>query len=123
MPELIPENRLPLNRLAKRKLRQARQEPSQSGLYVFQLMSWGLESRQDGLHPKFRDEVRKFLNRLSHASPNEAWRFLNEGEDPDDVWNLDYEALSLEGPKQVAQVLLDLLHTQMGAKIQGYPPV
>ena len=86
-------------------------------------MNWGLESRQDGLSPKFRDEVRKFLNRLVNASPSEAWKFLNEGEHPDDVPNLDYEALSLEEPKQVAQELLDLLHTQMGAKIQGYPPL
>jgi len=39
---------------------------------------------------------------------------------PEDEPNLDYKALALEGPRQVTQVLLDLLHTQMSATTQGY---
>ena len=114
------QNALPINQAAKRLLEQAGERPDPGGLYLVQLIQWGLEVQE--VRSSLRDRIYEVAERLEALKPEQAMKFLLEPADgdPDEraMFPADLEGLS---PEDAAAEVIELLHSQAGEKIVNYP--
>lgn len=122
MTEPLPENRHPLNQLAKQKLTEAKQSPNPSLLYSLDLMLWELEQPTEDDLPVSAKRLREGwddrIGELLSQSPKFAhnWLFPKDSE-------ISRGQLEILPPREVAQGLLDHLDDRMSATIPSWPPL
>lgn len=123
MTEVGRHNQHPLNRLAKKKLREAKEYPDPSGLYSVQLMSWGLESGKVDLggNPG-RSQLEATVWAMAEWKPGSVMTVLTreDGEGSGEV-NPVPRSKPNPSPRDLAFYLIDAVHMQMMATITNYP--
>ena len=119
MNELIKENNLEVNQVAKRLLREAKAELVPEWLYCLQLAQWALES---GEVKALNDQLQDNLENLLLWDPKEAMEFLTVN-DAGDEGDLLVDLGENPEPVELAVEVLEALHSSLAAKVEGYPPI
>ena len=112
MTELLSQNKDPLNQASKKALLRAKQKPDPGQLFSLQLAKWGLESGKLDLQvPELEDNLEGLLSQ----PPEDAHRFLLQGDDPESEDFLDplRDAGPNPLPLTLAQSVLESLHLQL----------
>ena len=107
-------NKQPVNQLAKRFLRQARQKPDPDLLYLYQLPKWALENgevkNQEAGSPHANGDLLGAVERLLLLNPQKAMDFLlKEGPEEGSPWVKPVLLSRLKKPADAAAYLLDRL--------------
>ena len=116
MTEPIRENAQEMNQQAARMMRDAGMTPDETGLYVTELMKWGLENLTADWKISHPGDLLQMTERLRGKPPAEAMKFLTA----DGQTDLNLEGMELETGAVRA---LNHLHSRMAATVEGYPPV
>lgn len=105
-------NKQPVNQLAKRLLRQAKQKPDPDLLYLYQLPKWALENgevkNQEAGSPHANEDLLGAVERLLLLNPQKAMDFLlREGPEEGSPWVKPVLLAKLKKPADAAAYLLD----------------
>ena len=122
--EILPENRHPVNLVAKQWLRVVGQLPNPRYQYSLQLLEWGMQQEPEPppLHSLMQEQLESLLYRWP---PAEALGFLLHGPDaqPFEADNLDAESLrQVANPLEAAHLLRLALYDRMQSEVPGFPP-
>jgi hypothetical protein len=117
MEELLVENRMLINVLAKAALRKENFLPENNLLYCLQVAKWALDHGKLAVWDRVRYQLSENLNALLYLTqPADAMLYL-EGEH--DLM-ADFENLNPTA-KVLAAIVLNQLHSRLSATLPGYP--